>query len=323
MQIKTLQAQARQQLAEQLGLTPVEARIEAQALLCAALGRVSPAWLMAHEEEVPDSPQRQCFVQQLQRRLLGEPIAYILGEREFYGLTFRLTPAVLIPRPDTETLVNAALQCLSEPPLCVRPAATDTGLKRAQVAGVRVLDLGTGSGAVAIAIAAHQPEVLVTAVDNSLAALQVASDNAQTLLGGLPASRPQSAIAPPTRIANVRLLLSDWFSALEGEIFNLIVSNPPYIAVADPHLRQGDLRYEPSAALAAGEDGLDPIRRIVADAPSHLAAGGWLLLEHGHDQADRVASLMQGAGLAEISHLADLAGIRRVTLGQKIDRPFA
>jgi release factor glutamine methyltransferase len=164
-----------------------------------------------------------------------------------------------------------------------------------------VLDLGTGSGAIAIAIAVHRPLAKVTATDRSEAALEVARGNVERLSPG-----------------NVRLLRSDWFGALEGEVFNVIVSNPPYIAAADPHLSQGDLRFEPSGALVSGEDGLDDIRAIVAQAPAHLVCGGWLLLEHGYDQAERVAGLLQAAGFEDVGHAADLAGIARVTLGRKL-----
>lgn len=282
MTIATRLTQARQQLAEQLRLPAAEARIEAQLLLQAVLGGVSRAWLLTHGEQALTPQQLAEFESLLQRRLRGEPVAYILGEREFYGLTFRVDPAVLIPRPDTETLVEAALQRI--PQNEVR----------------RVLDLGTGSGAIAIAIARQRPQASVVAVDGSSAALAVAAHNARAL-----------------QAVNVTLLCSDWFSALVGEEFDVIVSNPPYIAAGDPHLAQGDLRFEPLQALASGPDGLDDIRRIVAQAPAHLVSGGWLLLEHGYDQAGRVAELLQVAGFEQVGHVADLAGIQRVTLGRK------
>lgn len=273
---------ARQRLIQVLGLPPDEARSEAQILLREALG-VTRAWLIANAEQTLTAAQADDFEQLLHRRLQGEPIAYIFRRREFYGLEFAVAPGVLIPRPDTETLVEAALARI---PLH---------------APLRVLDLGTGSGAIAIAIAANRPQSAVIAVDQSEVALSIAQTNADKL-----------------GATNLRLLHSDWFAALAGETFDLIVSNPPYIANADPHLQQGDLRFEPPGALASGVDGLDDIRRIVVAAPEHLNANGWLLLEHGYDQAERVSELLNSAGFTEIGHAADLANIQRVTLGKKL-----
>lgn len=281
MRLQALLAQAQRRLAETLELSADEARIEAQALLRHALDGVSRAWLITHAEQTPTAAEQASFDSLLQRRLQGEPVAYILGGREFYGLEFVVAPGVLIPRPDTETLVEAALQHIP------------------QNRRWRILDLGTGSGAIAIAIAANRPLSAVVAVDSSEAALAVARENAERLGAN-----------------NVRLLHSDWFSALAGEAFDIIVSNPPYIAAADPHLEQGDLRFEPRTALASGEDGLDDIRRIAAVTPAYLAQDGWLLLEHGYDQAERVAGLLKEAGFTEIGHATDLAGIQRVTLGR-------
>lgn len=281
MTLQALLTQARRRLADTLELPADEARIEVQALLRHALGDKSRAWLIAHAERTLTANEQLHFDSLLHRRLQGEPIAYILGRREFYGLEFLITSDVLIPRPDTETLVEAALQ----------------RIPRHQRR--RILDLGTGSGAIAIAIAANRPESVVFATDRSEAALAVALGNARRLAAN-----------------NVRLLHSDWFSALAGEVFDIIVSNPPYIAAADPHLEQGDLRYEPHSALASGPDGLDDIRRIAASAPAYLAQDGWLLLEHGYDQAEAVAGLLEDAGFTEIGHAADLAGIQRVTLGK-------
>lgn len=260
-----------------LSLDSVEARIEVQMLLQHVLG-ISRAYLLAHPERVLDKAQAAAYGVLLQRRLAGEPLAYILGEREFFGLTFKVTPATLIPRADTELLVELALQRIPQ-----------LG---------RVLDLGTGSGAIALSIAHVRPDVKVTAVDASQDALEVARENAQRL-----------------NIGNVRLLQSDWFTALPGERFDLIVSNPPYIAEGDAHLAQGDLRFEPRDALASGADGLDDIRRIVAGTKEHLHAGGWLLFEHGYDQAGRVRELLGAAGYAEVFSARDLAGIERVSGG--------
>jgi release factor glutamine methyltransferase len=256
-----------------------EAVLESQLLLQHVLG-VSRAWLIAHENDALQPNIHAVFEALLQRRLNGEPITYILGYREFYGLKLKVTPATLIPRPDTETLVEAALEKLS------------------RNHAYKVLDLGTGSGAIALAIAKHRPETQVAAVDASVSALQVAIENSQTL-----------------NIHNVRFVQSDWFSALGNEKFDVIVSNPPYIEDVDPHLNQGDLRFEPRSALASGNDGLDDIRRIVKHAPAHLTAGGWLMLEHGYNQAEMVADLLRD-DFCEIHHALDLAGIQRVTLGK-------
>lgn len=260
-----------------LSLDSGTARIEVQMLLQQVLG-VSRAHLLAHPEQVLDGAQAAAYRTLLQRRLAGEPLAYILGEREFFGLNFRVTPATLIPRPDTELLVELALQRI-----------TQHG---------RVLDLGTGSGAIALSIAHMRPDIEVTAVDASIEALEVARENARRL-----------------NIGNARLLRSDWFSALTSERFDLIVSNPPYISDSDAHLAQGDLRFEPRSALASGADGLDDIRRIVADAKRHLNPGGWLLFEHGYDQAERARELLGAAGYAGVFSARDLAGIERVSGG--------
>lgn len=262
-----------------LGLDAGSARIEVQCLLQAVL-QVNRAHLLTHPEQILNAEQLAHFTALFERRLSGEPIAYILAEREFYGLNFRVTPATLIPRPDTELLVELALQRIS-------PRGA-----------FRVLDLGTGSGALALSIAHARPDVEVTAVDASWEALEVARGNAQRL-----------------NIANVRLLRSDWFSGLTGERFDLIVSNPPYIADGDVHLAQGDLRFEPRAALASGADGLDDIRRIVAGAKEHLKANGWLLFEHGHDQAERARALLDMAGFSAVFSACDLSGIERVSGG--------
>ena len=279
---QALLSKARQQLAQDLGLPADEARVDAQTLLRHALN-ASRAWLIAHADQPLTNEEQACFDSLLQRRLKGEPVAYILGRREFYGLEFIVAPGVLIPRPDTETLVDAALKLIPE----------------TSSASWRILDLGVGSGAIAIAIAVNRPDAQVTGIEQSAEALAITRKNAELLAA-----------------SNLRLLQSDWFSAVEGETFDIIVSNPPYIAAADPHLEQGDLRFEPPSALASGADGLNDIRRIVALAPAHLNHDGWLLLEHGYDQAERVAGLLKEAGFSEIGHAADLAGIQRVTLGR-------
>lgn len=270
------------QLLLALGLNKAEARIEAQMLLRHALGDVSRAWLLAHESDALQPNIHAVFEAFLKRRTDGEPVAYILGKREFYGLDFSVTPDTLIPRPDTETLVEAALEKIRVNRICT------------------VLDLGTGSGAIAIAIARNRPQASVTAVDQSQGALAVAQGNARQL-----------------GAANVQFMLSDWFSAIGGQTFDVIVSNPPYIAKDDPHLDQGDLRFEPASALAAGEDGLDCIRQIISQAGEHLNPQGWLIFEHGYDQAEKVARLLKSANFAAVASVADLSGILRVTLGKK------
>ncbi len=259
---------------------PSTARIEVQILLQSVL-QVNRAYLLTHPERILNADEHARYGALFERRLSGEPIAYLLGVREFYGLDFKVTPATLIPRPDTELLVELALQRIP------------------QQGGCRVLDMGTGSGAIALAIARERPDAVVVALDASEAALIVARENAQRL-----------------NIGNVRLLHSDWFSALAGERFDLIVSNPPYIEADDIHLSQGDVRFEPLTALASGADGLDDIRRILHEAQSHLHSGGWLMFEHGYDQSARVRQLMRQAGFSDVSSACDLAGIERVTVGR-------
>ena len=207
-------------------------------------------------------------------------MAYILGEREFFGLDFKVTPATLIPRPETELLVELALQRI--------PARGH----------FRVLDLGAGSGAIALSIAHARPEAEVVAVDASEAALQVARANAAHL-----------------GVHNASFRQSDWFAALDGQRFDLIVSNPPYVAAGDMHLGQGDVRFEPLSALASGPDGLDDIRCIIGEAVDHLEKNAWLMLEHGYDQASAVRALLQQNGFEEVYSVKDMAGIERVSCG--------
>jgi release factor glutamine methyltransferase len=261
-------------------LDPVEARLESQLLLQHVLD-TSRAWVLSHEHDALQPNIHAAFEASLNRRLNGEPIAYILGKREFYGLEFTVTPDTLIPRPDTETLVDAALEKIprNEPR--------------------RILDLGTGTGAIAIAIASHRPQSQITAVDVSVAALAVAQANVRNL-----------------KISHVEFVLSDWFSALHGRTFDVIVGNPPYITEGDPHLTQGDLRFEPINALAAGKDGLDCIRQIISEAPQYLNPHGWLMLEHGYDQAEKVAKLLADAQFDSVISSPDLSGILRVTSGR-------
>ncbi len=267
-------------LAAALGLDKREARLEAQILASRAFG-VNRAWLIAHGPDHPANVQAEAAEALVARRERGEPVAYILGEREFYGRLFKTTPAVLIPRPETELLVENALARLPGD----RPA--------------HVLDLGTGSGCIALTIALERPDCEVLAVDSSPGAVAIAQANALQLGAG-----------------NVRFRVSDWYAQLPVMRFDMIVSNPPYIASSDPHLGQGDLTHEPAHALASGIDGLDAIRIIVAGLPSRLRPGGWGVLEHGYDQADACQALFDAAGLQQIMTLPDLAGLARVTVGQ-------
>jgi len=253
-------------------------RLDAQLLLLHALGRAphDRAWLLAHDTDAMPDTAWSTLSAQLSRRLAGEPVAYLLGEKEFHGLDLRVDARVLVPRPDTETLVEWALQCLEGQ------------------AAPRVLDLGTGSGAIALALQHARADARVDAVDASADALAVAQANARRL--GLP----------------VRFALADWLDGAESG-YAVIASNPPYIAANDPHLPA--LRHEPVSALVAGADGLDDIRQIVRHAPAHLAEGGWLLLEHGHDQAAAVRQLLAERGFAEVQSRDDLAGIQRCSGG--------
>jgi release factor glutamine methyltransferase len=252
-------------------------RLDAQMLLLHALGR-SPhdrAWLIAHDSDPMPVEAATRWHAMLLRRQTGEPVAYLLGEKEFGGLSLQVDARVLVPRPDTEVLVAWALEVLpspgSEPPF--------------------FLDLGTGSGAIALAVAASRPDVQVTATDASGDALAVAQANARRLI--LP----------------VRFAYGPWLAAVPGERFHVIASNPPYIAEGDHHLAA--LTHEPINALTAGPDGLDDIRDIVSQAPGSLHAGGWLLLEHGHDQATAVRELLVAQGFLAVSSRQDLAGIER------------
>ena len=255
---------------------PLDA-LENRILLCHALG-ITRVGLITQSERVLGTDEATVLASLVARRQQGEPIAYIVGRREFFGLDFRVTEAVLIPRPDTELLVELALERV--PP------------------HGRVLDMGTGSGAIAVAIAHSLPGAQVTALDVSEAALEVARHNALA------------------NHAALRFLHSDWFSALEQERFDLIASNPPYIAAGDIHLSQGDLRFEPAAALTDRADGLSALRTIATGARRHLCARGWLLMEHGYDQAAQVRQLLDSNGYTDVQSWRDLAGIERVSGGR-------
>ena len=255
------------------------ARLDAELLLAAALGKPR-SYLRTWPEHEPGAEQLTAFAALLERRRAGEPVAYILGHQGFWSLDLEVAPHTLIPRPDTELLVETAMALLPATPL-------------------KALDLGTGTGAIALALASERGGWKVTGVDRIAEAVALAERNRQRL-----------------KLGNAEFRLSSWFDTLAGERFGLIVSNPPYIAASDRHLGEGDVRFEPISALVAGADGLDDIRRIIDQAPQHLEAGGWLLLEHGYDQAEAVRGLLRAAGFAAVDSRRDLGGHERISLGQ-------
>ena len=255
-------------------------RIDARLLLQHVLD-VAHAFLLTHPDQVLTSQQTDDFSRLVKLRSEGMPVAYLIGRRDFYDLTFRVTEAVLIPRPETELLVELALKLIPDNQFC------------------KILDLGTGSGAIAIAIAKHRPQSQVTAIDLSSEAIAVSRWNAANL-----------------EVNNISLRTGSWFDELSGEKFDLIVSNPPYVAENDPHLQQGDLRFEPQMALSTGDNGLACIRHIIAAAPDYLVNDGWLLLEHGYDQAAECRRLFGDRDFSNICSYPDLAGIMRVSGGQ-------
>lgn len=258
---------------------------EARRLL-ATLLNVSDTWLLAHDDETLEPGVATRFFSWAERRRQGEPMAYLLGWREFFGHRFQVTPAVLIPRPETELLVECALELLPTEPQA------------------KLLDLGTGSGAIAVSVALARPDAEVWATDVDAAALAVASQNAQALG------------------AHVQLQLGSWWQALDqaagarGIVFDVVVSNPPYVAAGDVHLQEGDLRYEPVSALTDHADGLSHVRTIVAGAPQRLKPGGWLCMEHGYDQAAALRAMLIKQGWEAVFSRRDLAGIERVTGGR-------
>lgn len=277
--VASLLDDATTRIAHALGLERREARLEAR-VLAAFAWNVDPAWLIAHDTDPPTNAGKAHFESLIQRRLAGEPIAYITGQREFYGHVFQVNPDVLIPRPETELLVETALQHLPEHTPC------------------RILDLGAGSGAVAITLALQRPMAEVVAVEASDKALLTTQKNARRLGAD-----------------NVQCVAGNWYAELGVKKFDMIVSNPPYIATADPHLGAGDLRFEPPQALASGDDGLSDLRMIIAGAPLHLMKQGWLFVEHGYDQAAAVVEMLRQCGFQQISTLRDLAGLNRVSGG--------
>jgi release factor glutamine methyltransferase len=258
------------------GLIPFEAKI----LLGHVLLR-DRAWIAAHGDQPMTASDAKAFDALARRRRDGEPIAYLTGRREFYGLDLEVTPDVLIPRPETELLVELAL---------VRIEANEH---------TQVLDLGSGSGAIALAIASERPHSAVLGVDVSAAAVALARRNASRL-----------------NVGNAAFIESDWFSAVPKKRYDAIIANPPYVAAGDEHMRQGDLRFEPPAALTAGADGLNAIRSIIAGAATYLSPEAWLLIEHGYDQADAVLAMLRDAQFSDVQSRRDLAGIPRTALGR-------
>ena len=255
-------------------------RLDAELLLAAALGKPR-SFLHTWPERVVSGEAAERYASYLERRRQGEPVAYILGHQGFWSLDLEVAPHTLIPRPDTELLVETALALVTLPQ-------------------ARVLDLGTGTGAIALALACERLGWQVTGVDRISEAVALAERNRERL-----------------GLGNAAFRESHWFSALGAECYDLIVSNPPYIAAQDPHLARGDVRFEPSSALVAGADGLDDIRLIVSQAPTHLNAGGWLLLEHGYDQAAAVRELLAREGFEAVESRRDLGGHERISLGRR------
>jgi release factor glutamine methyltransferase len=258
-------------------IDPVDARV----LLCHVVQRGS-AYVAAHPEIELRPADRDRYAELVARRVRGEPVAYLTGHREFYGKPFRVSPATLIPRPETELLVDLALERLPHD------------------GAARVMDLGTGTGCIAISIASERSRLRILGIDSSREALALARRNALD-----------------RGVGNVAFLQSDWYSALRpGERFDLIVSNPPYVAAGDPHLEKGDLRFEPRVALDGGRDGIEALRAIIVGAGVHLAGNGWILVEHGFDQAERVRGLLIEQGYESVFSARDLAGIERASGGR-------
>ena len=266
---------------EQLSPTSDSARLDSEILLAYVL-QENRTYLFTWPEKTLTTTQHQCFIDLLERRRSGEPIAYIVGEQEFWSMSLRVTPDTLIPRPETELLVE----------LCLEKITPGTNKK--------ILDLGTGSGAIALAIAKECPECQVTGIEQSRQALIIAEGNAQNL-----------------KIKNVHFQHGHWFQQIApDDNFDIIVSNPPYIAIHDPHLSQGDVRFEPETALTSGLDGLDDIRKIASQARRFLATDGWLLLEHGYDQSTLITELLTSLNYKNITDHNDLANLPRVVVAQ-------
>lgn len=263
---------------KQLNTVSDSARLDIELLLCSVLKK-DRTFLHAWPEHILSQEQLNAFQQQLEQRLQGKPIAHILGERGFWSLNLKVTTDTLIPRPDTEYLVELALECIPE---------------KSQW---KILDLGTGTGAIALSLAKEHPACFITATDQSLAAIDVAKQNAES-----------------NNISNIEFIQSDWFSNLENQQFDIIVSNPPYIKENDPHLKQGDVRFEPLSALTSGTDGLNDIRIIIKESKKHLTENGVLLIEHGYDQANEVCELLKQADFTNVNNFKDYNENPRVSI---------
>ena len=273
-------AQALKQASQKLTETSDSARLDAEVLLCQVLD-CTATHLIAWPEKLLNDKQTQTFNQLIERRHTGIPVAYLIGSKEFWSLNFKVTPATLIPRPDTEILVEFVLNKFSDQK------------------NLKLLDLGTGSGAIAIAIASERPNWEIVATDISTEALSIAAENARQ-----------------HQITNIQFIESNWFEQLDRQYFDLIISNPPYIAEHDEHLSQGDVRFEPLSALASGETGLDDINRITAQSKKYLKPNGWLAFEHGYDQKQSVYDCFNHYQFQNITQLTDLSGLPRVTAGR-------
>jgi len=270
----------KQALSEIIG---IDIALESAVLLAHAVQK-DRSWLFAWPEKTLSTQQQQLYESYLQRRLKGEPVSYITGYREFWGLELKVSADTLIPRPETELLV-------------------ETALGRINKATAKVLELGTGTGAISAALMTERPAWKILATDSNAETLAIASENFKK------------------HRLKIETLLSDWFACIPDEKFDLIISNPPYIESGDPHLRQGDLRFEPITALASGKDGLNAIRKIVQQAGAYLCDKGWLMLEHGYNQGDAVSSLLEKSGFSSIETLNDLSENDRITIGQPPKKP--
>lgn len=273
-------AQAIKEATQTLSETSDSARLDTEVLLCHALN-CAATHLIAWPEKLLDDKQTQAFNQLIEQRRAGAPVAYLTGSREFWSLDFKVTPATLIPRPETETLVEFVLDKFSDQ-------------KK-----LKLIDLGTGSGAIAIAIASEKPDWEIIATDISTEALSIAAENAHN-----------------HQITNIKLVESNWFEQLDQQCFDLIISNPPYIAEQDKHLSQGDVRFEPLSALASGETGMDDIKYITAQSKEYLTPNGWLVFEHGYDQKQQVYDCFHDNNFHKIIQLTDLSGQARITAGR-------
>jgi len=260
------------------------ARLDAEILLALTLQKPR-TWLYTWPEHIPSLPEQHMYLDLLRRRQSGEPVAYLTHRREFFGLELKINHHVLVPRPETETLVQCVLDVLADN------------------SAARIADLGTGSGAVALALASQKPQARIVATDASSDALALARENAERL-----------------GIDNVTFMAGDWLVPLSGLTFDLIASNPPYIAEDDPHLSRDGVRFEPKPALVSGKDGLDAIRHLVTESPACLETGGWLMIEHGFDQGEAVRGLFTEVGFIDVVTHRDLGGNERVTIGKTIKR---